>query len=92
MDFFDLCSGIHDQSIDLILSDMPYQVLDTGWDFIIPIDRMWKEYKRIIKPQGAIVLTAKPPFSSMLVMGNMDQYRYSWYLEKPRGAYVALSG
>lgn len=54
------------------------------WDSIIPIEPMWEQLKRIIKPNGAIVMTAQQPFSSLLICGNMEMFKYSWIWEKPR--------
>jgi site-specific DNA-methyltransferase (adenine-specific) len=75
---------IPDKSIDMILCDLPYGTTACKWDTIIPFEPLWKEYKRIIKDNGAIVLTASQPFTSALVMSNPDMFRYEWIWEKSR--------
>jgi len=73
---------IPDKSIDMILCDLPYGTTACKWDTIIPFEPLWKEYKRIIKDNGAIVLTASQPFTSALVMSNPDMFKYEWIWEK----------
>jgi site-specific DNA-methyltransferase (adenine-specific) len=75
---------IPDKSIDMILCDLPYGTTACKWDIIIPFEPLWKEYKRIIKDNGAIVLTASQPFTSALVMSNPDMFKYEWVWEKSR--------
>ena len=60
-----------DKSIDMILCDLPYGMTACKWDTVIPFEPLWKEYKRLIKDNGAIVLTASQPFTSALVMSNI---------------------
>jgi site-specific DNA-methyltransferase (adenine-specific) len=78
---------IPDKSIDMILCDLPYGTTACKWDTIIPFEPLWEQYKRIIKDNGAIVLTASQPFTSALVMSNvkMFKYAYSWIKTKPSG-------
>jgi len=73
---------IPDGSIDCIITDPPYWTTACKWDTVIPFDLMWKELKRIIKPNGAIVLFGSEPFSSALRMSNIKQYKYDWIWEK----------
>ena len=73
---------IPDGSVDLILTDPPYGTTACKWDSVIPFDLMWAELKRIIKPNGAIVLFGSEPFSSALRMSNIKQYKYDWVWEK----------
>ncbi len=73
---------IDSKSIDLILCDLPYNVTQNKWDVIIPFDKLWEQYERIIKDNGAIVLTAVQPFTSMLIMSNPKLFRYDWVWEK----------
>jgi site-specific DNA-methyltransferase (adenine-specific) len=68
--------------VDMILCDLPYGTTACKWDTIIPFEPLWKEYKRIIKDNGAIVLTASQPFTSALVMSNLDMFKYEWIWEK----------
>jgi len=72
-------------SVDMILCDLPYGTTACKWDTIIPFEPLWKEYKRIIKDNGAIVLTASQPFTSALVMSNVKMFKYEWIWEKAQG-------
>lgn len=85
-DCLELMGDIPDKSIDMILCDLPYGTTACKWDTIIPFDPLWKQYKRIIKDNGAIVLTASQPFTSALVMSNVEMFRYCWVWEKDKGA------
>lgn len=73
---------IPDASVDLIICDLPYGVTNCKWDSIIPFDQLWKEYKRIRKPETPIILFGVEPFSTMIRMSNIKEYRYDWYWEK----------
>lgn len=83
-DCLELMKDIPSKSVDLILCDPPYGTTPLKWDEVIPFDKMWKEYNRIIKDDGAIVLFANEPFASMLRASNIKQYRYDWYWIKER--------
>ena len=76
---------IKSESIDMILCDLPYGTTQCKWDSIIPFDRLWLQYKRIIKERGVIVLTSAQPFTSALVMSNVDMFKYNWVWNKVRG-------
>ena len=76
--------NISDKSIDMILCDLPYGTTACKWDTIIPFEPLWAQYKRIIKDNGAIVLTASQPFTSALVMSNVKMFKYCWYWNKNR--------
>ncbi len=69
-------------SIDLILADLPYGTTACKWDSVIPFAPLWENYKRLLKPRGAVVLTASQPFTSALVMSNPKWFRYEWVWEK----------
>jgi site-specific DNA-methyltransferase (adenine-specific) len=86
-DCLDVMPLIPDKTIDMILCDLPYQITSCKWDTIIPFETLWEQYKRIIKDNGAIVLTASQPFTSALVMSNikMFKYCYTWVKTKPSG-------
>jgi site-specific DNA-methyltransferase (adenine-specific) len=73
---------IPDASIDMILCDLPYGVTKNSWDVVIPFDKLWKEYKRIIKNNGAILLFGSQPFTSLMITSNLDMFRYSLVWEK----------
>ena len=81
-DCFETFKGIEDKSIDMILCDLPYGITACKWDTVIPLEPLWKEYKRIIKDRGVIVLTASQPFTSRLVMSNLEMFRYSLVWDK----------
>ena len=76
--------NIPDWSIDCIITDPPYWTTACKWDSVIPFEPMWKELKRIIKPNWAIVLFGSEPFSSALRMSNIKNYKYDWIWEKER--------
>ena len=76
---------IPDGSIDMILCDLPYGTTQNKWDSIIPFEPLWKAYKRIIKDNGAIVLTASQPFTSALISSNIANFKYDWCWKKPKG-------
>ena len=90
---FDLIHGeclekmqdIPNGSIDMILCDLPYGTTACKWDTIIPFEPLWEQYERIIKDNGAIVLTASQPFTSLLVMSNIKYFKYEWIWEKSKG-------
>jgi site-specific DNA-methyltransferase (adenine-specific) len=81
-DLFDLCGRMGDQSVDMILADLPYGTTACSWDTVIPFEPMWAAFRRIIKPRGAIVLTASQPFTSALVMSWPQGFRHEWIWEK----------
>lgn len=87
-DSLELMKEIPDKSIDMILCDLPYGTTACKWDTIIPFEPLWEQYKRIIKDNGAIVLTASQPFTSALVMSNPKMFKYEWIWDKvqPTGA------
>jgi len=73
---------IEDGSADLILTDPPYGTTACKWDSVIPLESMWKQLKRIIKPNGAIVMTASEPFATILRSSNLKMYKYDWIWNK----------
>ena len=77
-DCLELMKDIPDGSIDMILCDLPYGTTKCKWDIIIPFDKLWEQYTRLIKENGAIVLFGKEPFSSYLRLSNIDMYKYDW--------------
>lgn len=90
---FELCHGdclelmkdIPDGSVDMVLCDMPYGTTRNNWDRVIPLDSLWKEYKRVVKKNGAIVLFAQTPFDKILGASNLDMLKYEWIWEKSQG-------
>ena len=81
---------IAEDSVDLILCDLPYGTTDRkgietkgdnrllAWDTIIPLDKLWEQYKRVLKPNGTVVLTADQPFTSQLILSNISWFKYEW--------------
>lgn len=84
-DCLELMPQIESGSIDMILCDLPYGTTQCKWDIIIPFDKLWQEYERIIKPNGAIVLSGSEPFSSYLRLSNIKLYKYDWVWDKVKG-------
>lgn len=96
-DCLELMKNIPNGSVDMILCDLPYGTTRCKWDIIIPFEPLWELYNKIIKPSGAIVLTAKQPFTSKLVCSKIDWLRESlvWIKHKPtnfaNGKYMHLN-
>ena len=76
---------IPDGSVDMVLTDPPYGTTACKWDSIIPLEPMWEQLKRIIKPNGAIVMTASQPFTTTLISSQMKLFKYSWVWDKGQG-------
>jgi site-specific DNA-methyltransferase (adenine-specific) len=74
--------NIPDKSIDMILADLPYGTTACKWDSVIPFEPLWKEYKRLIKANGCIVLMCGEPFTSQLINSNLPMFRYKWIWDK----------
>ena len=84
-DCLELMKDIPDKSIDLILCDLPYGTTANKWDSVIPFDKLWAQYNRIIKDHGAILLFSQMPFGANLIMSNLKMFRYEWIWEKEQG-------
>ena len=69
-------------SVDMILADLPYGTTQNKWDSVIPLEPLWREYRRVCKKNAAIVLTSAQPFTSALVMSNLTDFKYSWTWDK----------
>ena len=76
---------IPDGSVDCIICDLPYGTTKNPWDSVIPLDKLWEHYKRLIKPHGAIVLFAQTPFDKVLGASNIEMLKYEWIWEKDAG-------
>ena len=76
---------IPDKSVDMILADLPYGTTRNKWDSIIPLDLLWEQYNRVIKDNGAIVLTAQTPFDKVLGCSNLKYLKYEWIWQKDAG-------
>ena len=90
-DCFDVFPFIEDKSIDAIICDLPYGTTACKWDSVLPFDKLWKEYERIIKPNGAIVLFGSQPFTSALIMSNPKLFKYELIWQKSRPSNFPLA-
>ena len=84
-DCLEVMKGIPDGSVDLVLTDPPYGTTACKWDTVIDLELMWEQLKRIIKPNGAIVMTASQPFTTTLIASNMKMFKYCWVWDKGVG-------
>lgn len=83
-DCLEVMKSIPDKSIDMILCDLPYGTTACKWDTVIPFEPLWSQYRRIIKDNGAIVLTASQPFTTILINSNFKLFKYCWYWKKSK--------
>ena len=90
-DCFDVFPFIEDKSIDAIICDLPYGTTACAWDIIIPFEKLWKEYDRVLKDKGSIILTASQPFTSILLMSNLKWFSHEWIWEKEMGSNFMLA-
>jgi DNA modification methylase len=86
-DCLERMADIEDGSVDLIAADLPYQVTACQWDVLIPFAPLWAHFRRLLRPRGAVVLTASQPFTSLVVMSNPGWFRYEllWIKEQGTG-------
>lgn len=90
-DCLELMAAIPDGSIDMVLTDPPYGTTACKWDAVIPFEPMWAQLKRIIKPNGAIVMTASQPFTTHLIASNMGMFKYCWVWDKKKAGNIFLA-
>lgn len=83
-DCLDVMPTLPDDSVDMILCDLPYGTTQNKWDSVIPLDELWREYERVIKPNGAICLTSQGMFTAQLMMSNQKMFRYKLVWEKSK--------
>lgn len=83
-DCLEIMQQFPDNSIDMVLCDLPYGTTQNKWDSLIPLDKLWQEYKRIVKDNGAIVLTSQGIFTASLILSNPEMFRYKWVWEKSK--------
>lgn len=81
-DCLELMKQIPDGSVDLVLCDLPYGTTQNNWDSVIPFEPLWVQYWRVLKKNGAVVLTAAQPFTSALVMSQPKAFKYQWVWDK----------
>ena len=84
-DCLKMMKEIPDNSIDMVLCDLPYGTSASSWDKKLPMNDLWNEYKRIIKHNRAIVLFSQQPFTSLLITSNIEMWKYNWIWEKDNG-------
>lgn len=85
-DCLDVMQQIAAKSVDMVLCDLPYGTTHCAWDVIIPMEKLWAAYLRILKNKGVVCLFGTEPFSSYLRLSNPSWYKYDWYWNKGRGA------
>ena len=90
-DCLDVMATIPDNTVDLILCDLPYGTTACKWDTVIPFAPLWAHYRRVAKRNAAIVLTASQPFTTALIGSNMREFRYCWVWDKTKGGNFALA-
>lgn len=83
-DTISVMDKIPSNSIDMVLVDLPYGTTQNKWDSVISLSKLWKEYKRIVKPRGAMVFTAQGPFAAKLMLSNLKDYKYDWIWVKSK--------
>ena len=88
-DCLEVMKPIDDSSIDMILCDLPYGITEAGHDVPLPLVYLWSSYKRIMKPMGVVVLTASQPFTSILLLSNVEMFKHEWIWLKNRGSNFA---
>ena len=91
MDCLEGMKYIDDKSIDMILCDLPYGTTKCKWDTVIPFEPLWEQYERIIKDNGAIVLTASQPFTTELIHSNLKLFKYCWVWNKKKAGNIFLA-
>lgn len=81
-DCMELLPEIPEKSVDMVLCDLPYGTTDCKWDHVLPMETLWREYRRVLKPNGAAALFAAQPFTTALIGSNRKEFRYCWYWKK----------
>ena len=90
-DCLDILPTLPDKSVEAIITDLPYGTTACKWDSIIPFEPMWAQIKRVLKPRGVFVTTASQPFTSKLVMSNLEWFKYEWIWVKSQGTSPGLA-
>jgi len=88
-DCLELMKQLEDGTIDMVLADLPYGTTRNKWDAIIPLEPLWEEYWRVLKPSGVVCLTASQPFTSSLIMSQVKYFKHEWVWIKNRGSNFA---
>lgn len=86
-DCFEIFKQTPDHSVDMVLCDPPFGTTgELKWDSILPLDPLWEEYNRIVKPNGAILIFGQEPFTSRVIMSNLKNFKYRWTWEKSKAS------
>ena len=91
-DCFDVFPFIEDKSIDAIICDLPYGTTQNKWDSVLPLDKLWEQYNRVLKENGVVVLFSSQPFTSVLVMSNPKNYKHEWIWQKEAKSSLSANG
>jgi len=83
-DTLELMATLPDKCVDMVLCDLPYGTTACKWDTVIPFEPLWEQYKRLVKPNGAIVLFSAQPFTTKLICSQLDMFKYQWVWEKSK--------
>lgn len=83
-DCLDEMDKVPDHTVDMIFTDLPYGTTKNAWDVPLPLDKLWEQYRRVLKPGGAVLLFAQMPFGADLINNNRKWYRYEWIWHKTR--------
>lgn len=83
-DCLEIMKQLPDKSIDMVLCDLPYGTTQNKWDSVIPLGKLWQQYRRIVKDDGAIVLTSQGMFTAELMVSNPKMFRYKWIWERSK--------
>lgn len=87
-DCLEVMKSIPDLSVDMVMTDPPYGTTKCKWDSVIPLEPMWEQLKRIVKPNCAIVMTANQPFTTTLIASNMVMFKHCWVWDKKKGGNI----
>jgi len=90
-DCLDALAMLPNHSVDMVLCDLPYGTTSNKWDSVIPFETLWEQYRRVVKPSSAIVLTASQPFTTALISSNLKGFRYCLVWDKTKGGNFALA-
>lgn len=88
-DCLEVMKDIPDKGVDVVICDLPYGTTACSWDIIIPFNKLWEQYDRVCKDNAAIVLFGQEPFTSVMRMSNISNWKYDWYWEKERITNIA---
>jgi site-specific DNA-methyltransferase (adenine-specific) len=90
-DCLEILPTLPDQSVHAVITDLPYGTTYAAWDSIIPLDKLWTQYKRLIIGNGALIFTSNQPFTTILINSNLEWFRYEWIWDKEHASNFANS-